>query len=142
MILLDTNVVAELMRPPGHRTATAWLDGRDRDAMYLCAPGLAEMRYGIVRLTDGAKKRALAAAADRIEHTFFEGRILPFDQTAADEYGALVVSRERRGRPIGVIDAMIAAIALARGMTLATRNTADFEGVGLDLVDPFAEPAP
>lgn len=142
MILLDTNIVAEAMRPPGRSAVATWLDGQPRTELFLCTPVLAEMRYGIARLPFGAKRRALMAAAEDIEETLFLGRILPFDEDAARRYGDLVVARERHGRPIGIFDAMIAAIAATRGTTLATRNTADFARLGLDLVDPFAaEPA-
>ena len=142
MILLDTSVVTQTMRPPGHPAVRAWLNAQTPESLFICAPVLAEIRFGVENHPEGKTRRALALAADRIEHEFFVGRIFAFDAPAAHAFGAFRARRKREGRPVAPIDLMIAAIAATRGLALATRNMADFARLGLDLVDPFAEPGP
>jgi predicted nucleic acid-binding protein len=137
MILLDTNVVSESMRRVPNAAVIDWLDDQPRRDLYLCAPVLAEVCYGIARLEESQRKRGLLQAYRQIIAEKFEGRILPFDTQAAELYGELVAKLESDGKAIDVIDAMIAAIALSNAATLATRNTAHFTNTGLTLVDPF-----
>ncbi len=138
MILLDTNVISETMRPHPAPVVVAWLDARPPLDLWLAAPVLAELSYGIERLPVSRRREALQEALREMEAGLFAGRVLPFDAEAARCYGAIVATREQAGRPIAVMDAMIAAITRAHGARLATRNLADFEGLGLDCVDPFA----
>jgi predicted nucleic acid-binding protein len=98
---------------------------------------LAELHFGVARLAAGRRKEFLATALDRIEGDLYHGRILTFDQPAASTYGRLTAERQRKGRRIGQMDAMIAAIAVTHRAVLATRDTADFAGLGLDLINPF-----
>lgn len=141
MILLDTNVLSEFMRPAPAPQVVAWLDGQRADRVWISAITRAEIELGIALLPDGQRKRGLQAAASALFEEDFAGRCLPFDERAATEYARLVATRTRSGRPISVEDAQIAAIGLSRGCTLATRNTADFAGVeGLDMVDPWLCP--
>ena len=137
MIVLDTNVISETMRRTPDGAVIDWLDRQPRGELYLCAPVLAELCYGIARLEDSQRKRSLLRAYREIIAEAFEGRILPFDTQAAEVYGQLVAKLESNGRVIDVIDAMIAAIAQSNGATLATRNIAHFANTGLALVDPF-----
>lgn len=139
MIILDTNVVSELMRPePGSQVA-AWVRGRDRRELRMTSITLAEIRYGIARLTDGRRKQVLLDTANDIFRSFSD-QVLPVDETAAEHYAIIASARERAGRPIGGFDALIAAVCRARGAALATRNLPDFDGTGIDVIDPWALP--
>lgn len=136
MIVVDTNVVSELMRPDRDGTVTAWVLGRPRGELHLTALTMAEILYGIERLPAGRRKVGLAAAAADVVAAF-PGRVLPFDEVAAGEYASVVDGRDRAGRPIATVDAQIAAICRARGASLATRNVRDFADTGLVVVDPW-----
>jgi predicted nucleic acid-binding protein len=139
MILLDTNVLSELMRPEPHAGVLRWIDAQLPRELFISAVTRAEMEYGLALLPAGRRKDCLRAGTAQM-FAEFSGRCLPFDERAATYYGTLVTARVRAGRPIEVEDGQIAAIALARGLTLATRNTGDFADIdGLKLVDPFAE---
>jgi hypothetical protein len=107
------------------------------ESLFLCTPVLAEMFYGVEKLAEGPQKRYFVEAIDRIATNLFRGRILPLDLAAAREFGRIVAQRNRMGRPIGQMDALIAAIAIANGMMLATRDAEDFAGLGLAVVKPF-----
>ena len=114
----------------------AWFDAQALENLYICTPVLAEMRFGIDRLAIGAKQQRLKEAADQLEYQRYRGRVLPFDATAALIYGRIVAARERSGRPLGVLDGMIAAIAIQHNV-VATRDTRDFALPDLTVVDPF-----
>jgi hypothetical protein len=141
MILIDTNVISEIMRVRPHQAAAAWVDAQPASSLFLCTPVLAELRYGIERLADGRKKRELLTAVGRIEHELYAGRILTFDQPAAAQYARLAASRERQGRRMHQMDALIAAIAAVHGATIATRDIDDFTDLELKLINPFEAPA-
>ncbi len=137
MILLDTNVLSELMRREPSPSALAWIDAQPQHDLYISAVTRAEIELGVALLPEGRRKQGLQVAAARALAEF-HGRCLAFDERAASCYAGLVSHRVRTGRPISVEDAQIAAVALAGGFTLATRNTADFAGIeGLTLIDPF-----
>ena len=140
MIILDTNVVSELMRPDPAPQVANWVRDRDRRELRTTAVTLAEVRYGIARLPDGRRKQALLTAADEI-FSAFDDQVLPLDIPAAEIYAAIASSRERAGRPVGGFDALIAAICRSRGAALATRNATDFEGTGVEIVDPWHQPS-
>ena len=138
MIILDTNVVSELMRSdPAPRVAT-WVRGRDRHELCTTSITLAEIRYGIARLPDGRRKQALLGTADEVFRTF-EDQVLPVDAAAALHYAEIASKRERSGKPISGFDALIAAICRSRSAALATRNVSDFEGAGIEIIDPWAQ---
>ena len=137
MILLDTNVVSEGLQPQPSMRVKAWTDAQRHATLYLCTPVLAELRFGLERLSDGRRKNHLREAIDKIESDLFLGRILPFDLAAAHEYALLMVDRQRRGRPIDLMDGLIAAIARSRGSSLATRNINHFIDLGIELINPF-----
>ncbi len=140
MIVLDTNIISEGFRKAPSATVRVWLDAQAPTDLFLCAPVLAELRYGIERLTPGARKAALEALLLNVETELFDNRILPFDRASAYEFGRILVRRNSMGRPIATMDAIIAAIAISHRMALATRDVVDFSGLELDLINPF-EPA-
>lgn len=135
MIILDTNVASELMRPAPAQAVVAWVTARG-PALATTSITMAEIRYGIQRLPAGRRKDQLASVANEIFETFAD-QVLPFDRRAAVEYAAVVSARDRAGSPIGGFDAQIAAICRAHNAALATRNVKDFQGIGLDLLDPW-----
>ncbi len=136
MIILDTNVVSELMRPEPAPQVASWVRDRDRRELRTTAITLAEIRYGIARLPDGRRKQVLLAAADEIFSAFAD-QIVPVDAMAAGQYAVIASNRERAGKPIASFDALIAAVCRSRSAALATRNVADFEGAGIELIDPW-----
>lgn len=137
MIILDTNVISELARQIPDTGVLAWLDSLEISEVATTAVTAAELRYGVARLPDSHRKRELTVVIRGILAEDFYGRVLPFDERASIRYADVVTGRERIGRPIGVADAQIAAICRDSGAMLATRNTADFEETGIELVDPW-----
>jgi hypothetical protein len=138
VILLDTNVLSELVRPQPDEKVVSWLDSLDATTVATTAITAAELLYGVARLPDGRRKQQLRDAIQGLIEEDFDGRIEPFDVTASTHYAALVSDRDTLGRPISVADAQIAAIARKLKATLATRNTGDFKDTGIDLIDPWA----
>jgi hypothetical protein len=144
VIVLDTNVVSELLRPAPEARVEAWLAARDGALVYFTAVGEAELRDGLALLPAGKRRQALGKAVEGILEEDFRGRILPFDREAARAYAAIAAERRAAGRPIAQLDCLIAAIARARGAAVATRNTEEFEGCGVMVIDPWVgvrEPA-
>jgi predicted nucleic acid-binding protein len=137
VIVLDTNVLSASMRLRPEPQVLAWLDANPSDELWLTSITVAEILLGIARLPQGKRKLGLLEVASRMFSEDFEGRILAFDAQAAAEYAALVSARSRQGKPINMADAQIAALCRVHGATLATRNTRDFGGLGLSLVDPW-----
>lgn len=138
MILLDTNVISELVRPAPDPGVLAYIGGLDPDSVVTAAICVAEIRYGVARLPDGRRRDDLAARISAFLDAAFADRILPFDTACAALYGDIRTAREAAGRPITVEDAMIAATARAYGVhALATRNTRDFADCGVTLIDPW-----
>ncbi|MEO1686273.1 MAG: PIN domain-containing protein [Pseudomonadota bacterium] len=137
MILLDTNVVSELLRPAPEPRVEAWLSAQDGGAVCLSAVSAAELRYGAAILPAGRRREVLMAALHAILREDFAGRLLPFDDAAAEAYAEIAAARRAAGRPIAAFDAQIAAIARARGLAVATRNAKDFEGCGIEVIDPW-----
>ena len=138
MILLDTNVLSELMRPRSDPNVVRWLDAWPEWDVWISAVTVAEIRLGISILPAGKRKELLMDLAEQMFQDDFPGRCLPFDCEAAGEYALIVSERNRQGHPISVEDAQIAAIARTADLALATRNTKDFSDItGLKLVDPW-----
>lgn len=137
MILLDTNVVSEAIRPAPAPVVERWLADQREVSVFICATTEAELRYGVALLPAGRRRSTLAADVERMLNRVFSGRILAFDSAAAIEYAELAADRRLSGRPISVADAQIAAVARSHGAALATRNVADFEGCGIDVVNPW-----
>jgi predicted nucleic acid-binding protein len=135
MIILDTSVTSELMKPAPAPVVVAWVNARG-PALATTSITTAEIRYGIERLPAGRRKDQLSNAANEIFETFAD-QVLPFDRRAASEYAAVVSTRDRAGSPIDGFDAQIASICRAHNAVLATRNVKDFHGIGLELLDPW-----
>ena len=142
MIILDTNVVSELLRPAPSPAVEAWLAAQDGATVFFTAIGEAELRLGVATLPAGRRRTSLAEAIDAVLEEDFRGRILPFDTTAAQAYAAIAATRRAAGRPISQFDCQIAAIAHIRQAVLATRNTADYEGCGIEVINPWQHVAP
>lgn len=136
MIVLDTNVVSELMRARPAEPVAGWASKLAAVEQAVTSLTVAEVMYGVKRLDAGVRQRRLAEEAVAAFGAY-EDRVLTFDKPAAESYAEVVLSRERSGRPISIMDAQIAAICVSRGWPLATRNTADFTGLGLELVNPW-----
>ena len=137
MIVLDTNVISELACQVPDPGVISWLDSLDISDVATTAVTAAELRYGVARLPEGHRKRELTVVIRGILTEDFHGRVLPFDERASVRYADIVAGRERIGKPIGVADAQIAATCRDVGAILATRNTADFEETGIELIDPW-----
>ncbi len=137
MILVDTNVVSELMRPKPAPEVLAWFAGQDVPALFLSAISEAELRAGAAYLPASRRRDSLVAAIDAMVAEDFAGRVLAFDSAAARSYAVIAASRRAAGRPIAEADCQIAAIAHAHGAAVATRNVADFLGCSLTVIDPW-----
>ncbi len=136
MVVVDTNVASELMRPAPAQAVTDWVSSQAAGELCTTAITVAEIRYGLARLTGGPRKDRLQAAADEV-FTAFSEYILPFDASAAVHYALIVSHRDEIGMPIEGFDAQIAAICRTRNATLATRNVRDFRETGVDITDPW-----
>ncbi len=136
MIVVDTNVASELMRPEPSSVVVAWLRARRTDELFTTAITLAEILFGIERLPDGRRKEGLSTAASEV-FSSFPDQILPFDEIAAAEYAKVVEARERAGSPIDGFDAQIASICRVHRASLATRNLKDFADTGIVVIDPW-----
>ena len=139
MIVLDTNVVSEVMRPVPDPAVLEWMNAQQAGELYLTSMTTAELLYGVARLPSGRRRAQLAEKVGRLVDELFEGRILPFDSAASIDYARIASARERAGNPIGSADAVVAATASAAGADLlATRNVSDFSGTGLSVVNPWS----
>ncbi len=138
-MLLDTSVVSELMRVAPSAQVLRWVDARPTRELFVSAVTEAEIRTGIAFLPEGARRRGLAAAAERCFRGLFDGRVLAFDSAAARAYAEIAAARRAAGRPVPQADCQVAAIARSRGMAVATRNVRDFDDSGVDVVEPWAD---
>ena len=136
MIILDTNVVSELMRPSPSSEVEGWVRQRPPRELYTTAITLAEIRYGIERLPAGRRKNVLRTTADDIFLSFAD-QVLAFDAAAAVEYATVVTTRDHVGTPINTSDAQIASICRVNHASLATRNLDDFDNTGIELMNPW-----
>ena len=137
MIVLDTNVLSEALRPSPSPAVMGWLAAQEPLSVFTTTITQAEILYGIEALPAGKRKGRLLAAVESMFAEEFGGRILPFDEDAARAFAGIVAGRDRAGRPISQFDAMIASIARVRHAAVATRNTADFENTGIGVIDPW-----
>ena len=138
MMVLDTNVVSELMRPAPAEAVTRWLADQPSSSLYTTTITQAEILFGVALLPEGRRRDSLLAAAEQMFEVDFAGKLLTFDSAAARAFAALAFDRRRMGRPAGTLDIQAAAIAQSRGAGVVTRNVADFEGVGLTVIDPWS----
>lgn len=139
MIVLDTNVVSEAIKPEPHPAVRAWLDAQAAETLFLPSITVAELLFGIGALPGGRRKEMLAARIDRLLDEF-AGRILPFDTPAARAYAGLAVAARAAGKGFPTPDGYIAAIAAAHGFAVASRDTSAFVAAGLTVVDPWRAP--
>lgn len=139
MIVLDTNVVSELMRPSPDPAVENWVINRPAGRLFFSAVGEAELRYGVAIMPAGRRRDALASEIEAMLREDFAGRVLPFDSDAARAYAEIAASRRASGRAASQADSQMAAIARSRGMALATRNVRDFEDMGLDILNPWTD---
>ncbi|KYZ86000.1 type II toxin-antitoxin system VapC family toxin [Alloalcanivorax xenomutans] len=137
MIVLDTNVLSELMRPAPEPRVIAWLDRQSGRDVAVTSITVAEILHGIRRLPAGRRKRRLTDLSIGLFNEEFAGRVLPFDAPAAAYYAEKLAACEKRGRPVHMADAQIAAICERHGAVLATRNIKDFEPLGVSLLNPW-----
>ena len=138
--LLDTNVLSELLRPAPEPAVLAWFAAQPAESLFVSAVTQAEMMLGARLLPKGQRRAKLEAALASMFAEDFAERCLPFDAAAVGAYVDIVSARRSAGRPITQFDAQIAAIARQNGTRLATRNTADFSGCGVVVVDPWRWP--
>lgn len=141
MIILDTNVISEAMRPVVDASVTAWLLAQWGGDLFTTTVSEAEILYGIALLPDGRRKRGLR---DEVRSFFDEDmadRVLPFDREAAGAYATIAAGLRAAGRGFDTSDVQIAAIAQAHGFSVATRNVRHFSGCGIEVINPF-EPTP
>ena len=136
MIIADTNVVSELMRPSPAPQVRDWVRAHAPGELCTTAITVAEIRYGLERLADGRRKQSLLSTATEV-FAALSDYIQPFDADAAIWYATIVARRDRLGLPIDGFDAQIAAICAIRGAALATRNIKDFRATGIDVIDPW-----
>ncbi|MBV9511604.1 MAG: PIN domain-containing protein [Caulobacteraceae bacterium] len=136
MILLDTNIISEALRPNGDPAVRAWLDDQAIETLYLFTITLGELRFGIAAMPIGQRRSALSRELDARVPPLFEGRLLPFDRAAADAYGALRAQARAAGRAIGTADGYIAGIAAARNLAVCTRDGGSFTAAGLRVIRP------
>jgi len=137
MIILDTNVLSELMRPAPTPRVVEWVANQATASLFTTSITQAEILHGLMLLPAGRRRRALEAAATSMFAEDLGGRILAFDTEAASPYARIASDRRRSGRPISHFDAQIAAIARVANATIATRNAPDFDGCGVAVVNPW-----
>ena len=136
MILLDTNVVSEAMKPVPDDAVRGWLDEQAAETLYLSSVTIAELMFGIGALPKGNRKDKLASALDGVMELFAD-RVLPFDIDAARHYADLAVKARAAGKGFPTPDGYIAAIAASKGFVVATRDTSAFDAAGVEVIDPW-----
>lgn len=136
MIVLDTNVVSEAMKPEPAPAVRDWLDAQSAETLYITTVTVAELLFGVGVLPAGRRKEKLAVTLDGL-FDLFEGRILPFDTNAARKYAGLAVAARNAGKGFPAPDGYIAAIAGARGLAVATRDESAFKAAGIAIIDPW-----
>jgi len=137
VILLDTNVISALIRPEPDQAIMSWLDIQPPESMWTTSISVYELRFGVELLAVGRRRQLLEEGLDKLLQEDFDGRVIPFDEPAAQAAGKIGAARRQLGRTIEIRDVQIAGIALARKASIATRNIRHFEGLGIPLIDPW-----
>jgi len=137
MFLLDTNVLSAVMSASPAAEVMAWVSGQPVDLLFTAAVCQAEILAGVAIMPEGRRRLALEAAVRAMFQVVFEGRVLPFDAAAAVAYADIFAARRRTGRSAATADLMVAAVARSRGVSVVTRNVADFDGCGVTVVNPW-----
>jgi predicted nucleic acid-binding protein len=138
VIILDTNIISEMMKPLPSQELLSWMDRQATDILYLTSISIAEIMYGLGVLPKGKRRSDLEQAFSSVKKEAFMGRILSFDEKSADFYGELMGNSKMKGRVMSFCDGQIAAIVKQHGFCLATRNIKDFSHCGIMLINPFA----
>ena len=136
MILLDTNVISEAMKPAPERAVRDWLDAQAAETLFLSSVTIAELSFGIAALPKGRRKDNLTAGLEGLL-ALFAARVLPFDTAAAQRYGELAAKARIAGRGFPTPDGYIAAIAATQGFVVATRDASAFAAAGLKVINPW-----
>lgn len=139
MIVIDTNVLSEALKPTPSDEVLRWLAAQPPSSVFTTTITMAEVLCGVEALPQGRRRTRLLAAVEKMFAEQFEGRILPFDEEAARLFARMVASRNTAGRPISQMDAMIAAITSSNRAVLSTRNTADFDHCGIQVINPWED---
>jgi predicted nucleic acid-binding protein len=139
VIILDTNIISEVMRPRPTQTVLDWLNHQSANELWLSVISIAEIEYDLRSMPVAKRRTELSGVFERFIARAFSGRILSFEQNAAHLYGDIMSERKALGRPMSMADGQIAATARAHGYAVATRNTEDFVDCGLELLNPFNE---
>ena len=142
MIVLDTNVISELMRPSPDSGVVDWVVRQAAPDLHVSAISEAELRYGAEVLPKGRRRNGLLDEIEGMLREDFGGRVIPFDSYAAKAYAAIAAARRAAGRPISHADCQIAAIARALGASVATRDADGFEGCGIEVINPWTGEQP
>jgi len=137
VIIVDTNVISELMRTAPAKQVEQWLSEQDGASIYITAITEAELRFGVAILPTGKRQTYLANLVESILEEDFHDRILPFDRKAAFAFASIAAERRSVGRPVSQSDGQIAAIARSFSASVATRNVADYEGCGVEILNPW-----
>lgn len=137
MILLDTNVVSEPLRPAPDPRVIAWIDAQPLDTLFLSAITVAELRAGVAMLPAGKRRTALQQGLEKQLLPLFAGRVVPFDLACSPAYAELMAKARASGRAIAAADGYIAAIAAANGFAVATRDTQPFEAADVAVINPW-----
>jgi predicted nucleic acid-binding protein len=137
MIVVDTNVVAEMMKPSPDPSVVSWLNDQESAVLFLTAITIGEIGFGLEILPQGRRRLHLEQGFERVVAEAFSGRILVFDEEAARNYGVVMGRRRAIGRPLSIQDGQIASIARAKGFAVATRNVRDFVECGVEVINPF-----
>ena len=137
MIVLDTNVISEPLRPAPENRVTEWINAQALETLYLSAITVAEVRFGLASLPAGKRRDRLQASLEKQVLPLFVGRVLPFDMSASQAYSELMAKARATGLAIATADGYIAATAAASGMMVATRDVNPFVAAGLDVINPW-----
>jgi hypothetical protein len=137
MIVLDTNVLSEAIRPVPSRRVLDWLAAQQPSGLFTTAISEAELFYGLALLPAGKRRASLEESVRRMLEEDFAQRVLPFDRAAASAFAVIASGRRKKGRPISEFDAQIAAVARIHGAAVATRNADDFRDCGIGVIDPW-----
>jgi len=139
VLVFDTNVLSELMRPTPNTVITSWGAERATSSLHFTAVSEAELRYGLAIMPPGRRRNGLAEGLERMLRIGFANRILPFDSAAASSYAEIAAARRAIGRPMPEADCPIAAIARSRDVAVVTRNVRNFADAGIDVIDPWTD---
>ena len=138
MIILDTNVVSEPLKPLPNPVVVDWLNAQAPASLFITSINLAELLAGVETMPQGKRRDALAQVLSIHVNALFENRVLQFDTRSAQCFTASMAGAQAQGNPVGFADCAIAAIAKTHGFIVATRNMRDFQGTGVDLINPWA----